>query len=65
VVEFIADLMVLNTSGIDVILGMKWLIVHEAVIQCATRTILLKTEMGERIEFKARTPVLGLAKLIR
>lgn len=29
---------------------------HDAVIQCATRTILLRTEMGERIEFKAITP---------
>ena len=40
-VEFEADLMVLNFASIDVILGMDWLIAHKAVIQCATRTILL------------------------
>jgi hypothetical protein len=51
--------MVLNMSRIDVILGMNWLMVHEAVIQCATRTILLKTDIEERIEFQARAPVLG------
>jgi hypothetical protein len=59
-VEFIADLIVLNSSGIDVILGMNWLILHEAVIQCATRTILLKTETGERVEFKAEAPIMGV-----
>jgi hypothetical protein len=37
--------------------------VHEAVIQCATRTILLKTNTGERIEFQARAPVLGVSQI--
>ena len=47
----------------DVIFAMNWLIVHEAMIQCATRTILLETEMGERIEYKARTPILGVSQV--
>jgi len=55
--------MVLNSAGIDVILGMDWLIAHKAVIQCATRTILLETKMGERIEYKARTPILGVSQV--
>jgi len=55
--------MVLNSAVIDVILGMDWLIAHKAVIQCATRTILLETEMGERIEYKARTPILGVSQV--
>ena len=62
-VEFESDLMVLNSAGIDVILGMDWLIAHKAVIHCSTRTILLETEMGERIEFKARTPILGVSQV--
>ena len=32
-VEFEADLMVLNSVGIDVILGVDWLIAHKVVIQ--------------------------------
>ena len=55
--------MVLNSASIDVILGMDWLIAHKAVIHCSTRTILLETEMGERIEFKARTPILGVSQV--
>ena len=62
-VEFEADLIILNSVGMDVILGMDWLIAHKAVIQCATKTILLETKMGERIEFKARTPVLGVSEV--
>ena len=45
-VEFEADLIILNSVGMDVILGMDWLIAHKAVIHCSTRTILLETEMG-------------------
>ena len=63
VVEFEADLIILNSACLDVILGMDWLIAHKAVIQCATRTILLETEMGERIEYKARTPILGVSQV--
>jgi hypothetical protein len=37
--------------------------VHDAVIQCATTTILLKTNTGERIEFQARALVLGVSQI--
>ena len=54
--DFPANLIVLESSGIDVILGMGWLSKFDAVIQCAKRSVLLTSPAGERIEFVATTP---------
>jgi hypothetical protein len=51
--DFRANLIILNSKGIDVILGMGWLIVCDAVIQCAKRSVLLTSPAGERFEFAA------------
>jgi hypothetical protein len=38
-VEFLADLVVLKSKGIDVILGMDWLSQHHGLISCADKVV--------------------------
>jgi hypothetical protein len=40
-VEFLADLVVLKSKGIDVILGMDWLSLHNGLISCADKVVHL------------------------
>ena len=54
--EFDARPIVLDSDGIDVTLGMDWLTKHDAVIQCAKRSVLLTSSAGERFEFVATPP---------
>src|SRR6185369_15617718 len=54
--EFSANFVVLDTRGIDIILGMGWLSKVDAVIQCAKRSVLLTSPEGERFEFAATPP---------
>ena len=54
--NFWADLIVLDSNGIDVILGMGWLSKVDAVIQCAKRSVLLTSPEGERFEYAATLP---------
>ena len=49
--DFCANFIVLDSSGIDVILGMGWLSKVDAVIQCAKRSVLLTSPEGEWFEF--------------
>jgi hypothetical protein len=48
--DFWARLIVLESKDLDVILGMDWLGIHEAMIQCAKRTVLLTSPKGDKIE---------------
>jgi predicted aspartyl protease len=52
-IDFEADLVILTSSGIDVILGMDWLSKHDGIILCAKKSVLLTTLQGDRIEFAA------------
>jgi hypothetical protein len=45
-VDFLANLVVLKSWGIDVILGMDWLISCDGVIQCRKRSVLLTSPQG-------------------
>jgi hypothetical protein len=54
--DFNANLIILDSKGIDVILGMGWLTACDAVIQCAKRSILLTSPASERFEFAADPP---------
>jgi predicted aspartyl protease len=47
--EFPANLIVMGTQGIDVILGMNWLDKYQAVISCDKRTIKLVSPLGEEL----------------
>ena len=48
-IEFPADLIVMSTHGIDVILGMNWLRKYQAGISCDKRTVKLVSPSGEEI----------------
>ena len=48
-VDFWAQLIVLDSKDLDVILGMNWLATHDATIQCAKRAVLLISPQGERL----------------
>jgi hypothetical protein len=55
-VVFLADLAVLPSHGIDVILGVDWLTRHNGVISCTDKTILLTDHQGKSVSCKARPP---------
>ena len=48
-VEFQVTPIVLRTSGIDVILGMDWIMQQQAVIQCKEKVVVVTAPNGERI----------------
>jgi hypothetical protein len=52
----LADLAVLPSHRIDVILGMDWLTRHNGIISCADKTILLKNNQGKSVSCKAQPP---------
>jgi hypothetical protein len=49
-IDFLVNLVVLGSKGIDVILGCDWLKSCGGVIQCANGTIMLTSPQGERIQ---------------
>jgi hypothetical protein len=55
-IDFQADLVVLTSSGIDVILGMDWLGECDGIILCAKRSLLITCPQGDRIELVATAP---------
>jgi hypothetical protein len=52
-VDFLANIIVLDSMGIDTILGMDWLRKYDGVILCAKRAIRLTKEDGTIMEFSA------------
>jgi hypothetical protein len=52
-VDFLANLIILDSKGIDIILGMDWLRKYDRVILCAKRAIRLTKEDGTLEEFNA------------
>jgi hypothetical protein len=55
-IDFQADLVVLTSSGIDVILGIDWLGECDGIILCAKKLVLLTSPQGDRIEVVATAP---------
>ena len=51
---FPLDLIVLESQGLDVILGMDWLSKYGGNIDCASKSILLTTPEGRRIKYVSR-----------
>jgi hypothetical protein len=56
-VDFLANLIILDSQGIDIILGMDWLRKYDGVILCAKRAIRLTKEDGAIVEFNAAMQV--------
>jgi hypothetical protein len=55
-IEFLANLIVMSTQGIDVILGINWLDKYQAVISCDKRIIKLVSPLGEEVVAKLVSP---------
>jgi hypothetical protein len=49
-VDFVANLNVLESKGIDAILGMDWLSKHKVLINCAKKSVKLTTSEGKELE---------------
>jgi hypothetical protein len=60
-VEFIANLIVLESKGIDVILGMDWLSKHKGMINYAKKAVRLITSSGKEVECVAENLVTNKA----
>jgi hypothetical protein len=58
-VEFIANLIVLESKGIDVILGMEWLSKHKGMINCANKAVRLTTSSGKEVEYVVENLVMN------
>jgi hypothetical protein len=55
-IEFPANLIVMGTQGIDVILGINWLDKYQEVISCDKRTIKLVSPLGEEVGTELVSP---------
>jgi hypothetical protein len=55
-ISFLAELIILESSGIDVILGIDYLTKYDGVISCAKRMVALSSLQGERIEVNVSMP---------
>jgi hypothetical protein len=56
-VDFVANLIVLESKGIDIILGMDWLGKHEVLIDCAKKSVKLTTPDRKELEFVTKPVV--------
>jgi hypothetical protein len=52
-VEFVANLIILESKGIDIILGMDWLSKQKVLINYAKKSVKLTTPEGKEMEFVA------------
>jgi len=52
-VDFPSSLIVLESNGLDIILGMDWLIKYKGVIGCATKSIQLTHPNGQIVEYQS------------
>jgi hypothetical protein len=54
--DFQADLVVLTSSGLDVILGMDWLGECDGIVMCAKKSVLITSPQEDRIEVATTAP---------
>jgi hypothetical protein len=52
-VDFSLNLILLDSLGIDIMLGMDWLSKYDGVIQCAKKAVRLTKKDGTIVEFVA------------
>jgi hypothetical protein len=52
-VDFSSNLILLDSKGIDIILGMDWLSKYDGVIQCAKKVVKQTKKDGTSVEFVA------------
>ena len=51
---FPSDLIILESQGLDIVLGMDWISKYGGNIDCASKSILLTTLAGKRIKYVSR-----------
>jgi hypothetical protein len=51
--DFLSNLIIIDSKGIDIILGIDWLRKYDGVILCGKRAIQLTQEDGTTVEFVA------------
>jgi hypothetical protein len=56
-VDFVADFIVLELKGIDIIHDMDWLSKHKVLIDCAKKSVKLTTPDGKELEFVTKPVV--------
>jgi hypothetical protein len=56
-VDFVTNFIVLESKGIDVILGMDWLSKHKVLIDYSKKSVKLTTPEGKEMEFVAELVV--------
>jgi hypothetical protein len=56
-VDFVANLIVLESKGIGIILGMDWLSKHKVLIDCAKKCVKLTTPERKEMKFVAEPVV--------
>jgi hypothetical protein len=59
--SFLVELIILDSSEIDVILGIDYLTKYDGVISCAKRMVTLTSPQGERIEVNVSIPATAKA----
>jgi hypothetical protein len=52
-VDFLSDLILLDSKGMDIVLGMDWLSKYDRVIQCARKAVRLTKKGTTLVEFVA------------
>jgi hypothetical protein len=62
-VEFLANLIVIESKGIDVILGMDWLSKHNGLINCAKKAERLTPSSGKELEYVAENLVMDKSSI--
>jgi hypothetical protein len=64
-VELLANLIVLESNGIDVILGMDWPSKHKGMINCTKKAVRLTTSNGKEMEYVSENLVTDKAAFNR
>ena len=49
--SFSADLVVLQSQGLEVILGMDWLAKHQSILDYANRAITMTSDQGVKVKY--------------
>src|SRR5215216_3881734 len=55
VIDFYANLIVLGTKGLEVVLGMDWMSRHKGMIDCAKKAITMTSSSGVTVEHISET----------
>src|SRR3954467_837394 len=54
-IDFYANLIVLGTKGLEVVLGMYWMSKHQGLIDCAKKAITMTSSTGVSVEHVSKT----------